>query len=96
MLVVASLVLVVLVLCGSLGIGASSRTIGIHVPYIHRSREAWISGHRAAAFVIIPAGVGAIVFSSSAGLGWSVLVGGLLLGGAAATIAARRVSDGTR
>jgi len=53
LLVVSLLVLAVVLLAAS-GWGSQRRVLGLHVPYVDSSPEAWIAGHRAARKVVVP------------------------------------------
>jgi hypothetical protein len=96
-LVTLSIVLIVVVVVAAHGIGAVSRTVGLHVPFIHQSQNTWIRGHRAALYTIAPAccfsticGISDIATANHflLGVGWIIwgagFVGGALLATAAA------------
>ena len=78
-------------------VGARSRVIGLHVPFIHESARTWKAGHQAGRWVIFPTAAVALVFAGLAirgtqemvAIGWSVWLWGLLAGGVVASIAAR-------
>ena len=99
LLIAVSVVLVVVVLRASLGRGAQRRTLGFHVPGIHRDAAVWIAAHRAARWVTAPccalAAILGIVALAGAGViasaGWVVWAAGLLGGAAIAlTVSLRR------
>lgn len=97
-LIAVSVVLAVIVLAVASGVGSGTRTIGIHVPGIHRDRKSWVRAHRAARWAIVPAcalscllgllalGAGSIV----AGIGWGVWLCGLIVGAVVAFATSRR------
>ena len=96
-----SIVVFAIVAMSARGIGSRSRTVGLLVPYVHRSEKAWTSGHRAALISVAPAcllslscGIGSMIFSDAklAGLGWSIWCGGLVIGALLAMVTARSVS----
>lgn len=79
-------------------VGAQSRVIGLHVPFIHKSARTWKAGHQAGQWVIFPTTAVALIFAGlairgtqeMAAIGWIIWLLGLLAGGVAASIAARR------
>lgn len=85
-LIAACVIELAIVLAAAYGHGASSRVIGIHMPYVARNQTTWIQGHRAALWIVIPSCVTALVL----GLGWLVWGVGIVGGGLAAMFKARR------
>ena len=99
LLVVASVALGLVVLVAVSGAGSRARTIGFHVPGIHRDSRTWGHAHRLARWVVVPCcatasmlGFAAIVGSGLAGLGWTIWLVGLVGGGLTATIASMKRS----
>lgn len=97
-LIAVSVVLAVIVLAAAAGIGSGARTIGIHVPGIHRDRKSWVRAHRAARWVIVPACALSCILgflalgagSTVAGIGWGVWLSGLIVGAVVALATLRR------
>ena len=65
-------------------VGARSRVIGLHVPFIYESARTWKAGHQAGRWVIFPTAAMALVFAGLAirgtqemvAIGWSVWLWG--------------------
>ncbi len=102
-LLALSVLLPVVTMLAAAGIGAESRVVGFHVPFVHGSRAAWIAGHRAARWAVLPfalcSAVLAVVAFDDANaalvpVGWAIWLGGLLVGGVVAAVAARRSEHG--
>lgn len=103
-LLMLSVLLPGLTLVAAAGVGADSRVVGYHVPFVHQTRAAWIAGHRAARWVVLPAAAWSAVLAVVAlddanarlvPLGWAVWLGGLLGGGLVAAIAAHAAARRT-
>jgi hypothetical protein len=99
LLVAASVTLGLVVLVAASGAGSHARTIGLHVPGIHRDQRTWVRAHRLARWMVVPCcavasmlGFAAIVSSGLAGLGWAIWLVGLIGGGLTATIASTKRS----
>lgn len=82
-------------------VGAQSRVMGLHVPFIHKNARTWEAGQQAGRWVIFPTAAVALVFAvlamsgltELAAIGWSVWLLGLLAGGVIASIAAQRATS---
>lgn len=99
LLVVISVVLGLVVLVAASGAGSHARTIGFHVPGIHRGQRTWVRAHRLARWVVVPCcavasmlGFAATAGSALVGLGWASWLIGLIGGGLTATIASTKRS----
>lgn len=95
-LIAACVIELAIVLAAAYGHGASSRVIGIHMPYVARNQTTWIQGHRAALWIVIPSCMTALVFALPPNdpllrLGWLVWGVGIVGGGLAAMFKARRL-----
>ncbi|QEA28546.1 hypothetical protein FGL91_08260 [Microbacterium sp. CBA3102] len=95
-LIAGSLIVLALVISAAAGLGASSRVLGLHVPYISHSAGTWIGGHRAALWIVVPCNVAALVLARSDPLlvaGWLAWGCGIVGGGLAAMFRARRLMN---
>lgn len=92
-LIAGCVIVLALVASAAYGRGATSRVLGLRVPYISHSERTWIEGHRAALWVVTPCVVTALVLagSDSLALGWVMWVCGIVGGGLAAMVRARRL-----
>jgi hypothetical protein len=101
---VVTIVTLLLTVLGACGIGARSRIIGLHLPFVVRNEATWIAGHRAALITILPTSSVATVLniislatphgnSGTAQLAWILWITGLVLGASAAVVNARRVAS---
>ena len=100
-LLVLSLALLAVALIGASGVGSTSRIIELHVPYIGRTDQTWINGHRAARTVIVPTSALAALLglvallngaedSSLHRVGWIVYLAGLAVGCILGSLEAKR------
>ena len=96
-LIAACAILLAIVLAAACGLGASSRVIGIQLPYVARDQSTWVHGHRASLWIVTPSCVTALVLAlmpndSLLGVGWLVWGVGIVGGGLAAMFKARRLA----
>lgn len=99
LLVGASVTLGLVVLVAASGAGSRARTIGLHVPGIHRDQRTWVRAHRRARWIVVPScavasmlGFAAIAGSNLANLGWVIWLIGLIGGALTATVASTKRS----
>jgi hypothetical protein len=101
---VVTIVTLLLTALGACGIGARSRIIGLHLPFVGRNEATWIAGHRAALITILPTSSVATVLNivslatpggngGTAQLAWILWSAGLVLGAFAAIVNARHVAS---
>ena len=100
-LLVVSLGLLIVVLMAANGVGSRTRIVGLHIPYIERTEQTWIDGHRAARIVMAPTaalaallGTLRLIYGADgaflSGIGWTICLAGFVIGCASGSRAAKK------